>query len=252
MNKQKIAAAVLIGAVTIGFGFWRWRVGGKTHAAHSVEVWDRSESIATGCDCVVSAARRALQSPYLGRGATLTVIGTGDASSASEPIVVARYEVPVNRRALEGRTAAVDRREELLDDLKKKCENVGRTKASPIYLALKRAADELRAAGCDDNSNCFVLVQTDLEENINLQIKRALDGGTSVNQALPAPINNDGIAVVISGIAETVGVTKASDGVTRRLTSNRDQQRPDRLVEVWRKLFTSPNRVTFQPYCPQN
>jgi hypothetical protein len=251
MNKQKIAIAVLIGAVTIGFGFWRWKVGGKTHPAHGVELWDRSESMATGCDCVVAAARRGLQSPYFGRGSTLTFTATGDASSASEPIMIATYEAPVNRRALEGRSAVLDRREELLDDLRKKCENVGRTKTSPIYLAIKRAVEQLRAAGCDGNSNCFVFALTDLEENANLQIKRALDGGSSLNQASPALINNDGIDIVISGIAETVGVAKGSDGVTRHLTNNRDQQRADRIVEVWRKLFTSPDRVTFQPYCPK-
>jgi hypothetical protein len=252
MNKQKIAAYVLIAVGTIGFGFWRWEVVGRARPAHCALVWDRSESMAIGSESVAASARHALQSPYLGKGSRLTVIATGDASSASEPIVVASYDVPVNRRVLEGRGAALDRREELLDDLKKKCEAVPRTKSSPIYLAVKRAIEELKAEGCDSNSNCVARVQTDLEENVNLQIKNALDGRTGAGGSLPAPIDNEGIDVVISGIAETVGTSKGSDGVVRRLTNDRDQQRSDRIIEVWRKLFTSPARVTFQPYSPKD
>src|SRR5437762_918696 len=118
MNKQNLAIAVLIATVTAGFGFWRWEVAGRTHPAHGVLVWDRSESVAIGSESVVASAKQVLQSRSLGKGSTLTISATGDASSASEPIVVATYETPVNRRVLEGRSAALDRREELLDDLK--------------------------------------------------------------------------------------------------------------------------------------
>jgi hypothetical protein len=160
--------------------------------------------------------------------------------------------VPVIRRVLEGRNTAAAKREELLADLKARCDKLGRTKTSPIYLAIKRAVEQLRAAGCDENSNCLVLVQTDLEENGNTQIKRALNGAASGNRP-PAPvINNDGINVIITGVAETVGLSKVGNGITRYLTDHRDQQRPDRIQQVWQGLFTSPNRVTFQPFCPQN
>ncbi len=249
MNKQRIAACVLIAVGTIGFGFWRWRGGGRAHTPHCVDVWDRSESTAIGPESVAASAKHALESPDLGKGSKVTVIATGDASSASEPVLVASFEVPVNGRVLEGRSAALDRREELLGDLKKKCETLPRTRSSPIYLAVKRGIEELRAQGCDADSKCVLHVQSDLEENANAQIKAALDGRSGASSALPAPINNDGITIVICGIAETVGVAKGSDGVTRRLSGNRDPQRDDRVVEVWRKLFTTPGNVTFQPYC---
>lgn len=251
MNKRRIVVAVLIGAVTIGFGFWRWKVGGRTRSAHGVVMWDRSESAAQGCDCVVAAAMRAMESPYLGKGSTLTIMATGDASSAGEPIIVASYEVPFNRRVLEGRNAASDRRETLLEDLKTKCAKLGRTKTSPIYLGIKRTVEQLRAVGCDFNSNCSLIVQTDLEENVDLGIKKAVDG-RSMNYPLPVPIKNDGIDIVISGIAETVRVAKDGDGATQHFRGPRDQLRSDRIVEVWRKMFSSPARVTFQPYCPKS
>src|SRR6185503_9092989 len=149
MNKQKVVVVLVLSVGIFGLGFWRWKAAGKTRPAHCVVVFDRSKSIASGWECTVQLARYALNSPYLGRNSTLTVTATGDASTANEPIFVASYEVPVLRRVLEGRNTTASKREELLADLKAKCELPCRTKTSPIYLAIKRAVEQLRAAGCD-------------------------------------------------------------------------------------------------------
>ncbi|HXG65140.1 MAG TPA: hypothetical protein VNO70_08525 [Blastocatellia bacterium] len=66
---------------------------------------------------------------------------------------------------------------------------------------------------------------------------------------LPEPINNEGIRVVFSGIAETAGEAAGADGRKRALTPPHSPQRADRIRAVWSALFTNPERLTFEPYC---
>jgi hypothetical protein len=251
MNKRKLLFVIAISAAAvIGLGFWRWSAARSATAAHFVIVKDPSKSVVTDDNCTISLARLALTSPSVRKGSTLTVTATGDAASANEPRMIATYDVPMNRRVLEGRGAEETKREQLLTDLAAKCKNVTKTETSPIYLGIKRAIEHLRACGCGEMSNCVVYVQSDLEENADRQIKQALDGNKVTSR--PVPSNNDGIDVAVIGVAQTLGFDKATNSTARHLTPQHDQKRADRIVQVWRNLFTSPSRLTFEPYCPEN
>jgi hypothetical protein len=69
---------------------------------------------------------------------------------------------------------------------------------------------------------------------------------------LPEAINNDGITIIISGIAQTVGEAAAIEGRKRTLTSTHNPQRIDRIQALWKALFTKPERINFEPYCRLN
>jgi len=248
-NKKIVLLFTVCGLAVLGAGFWRYKIAKKSHPTHTVVVRDRSDSVSGGCNCTTELIKRAFSDPEAGTGSTVTVTVTGDETSASEPQLLASIQIPQNRQVLEGRESGEQKRQKLIEDIKAQCENIAQTKVSPISIAIRRAVEHLQGLGCGPDSNCTVYVQTDLEETGDPQIKEALNHRGKNNRALSVPINNEGIGVVISGIAETVGTTKAGEGTSKALTKPRDPRRADRIETVWRSLFTSPDRVTFEPYC---
>lgn len=251
-NRKVALLIAMCGAVVVGVSFWHYQVAGKSHPAHSAIVRDRSDSVLNGCDCTVALAKRAFADPHTGAGSTIVVTVTGDAATANEPKMLSSIKVPVSRQALEGRDAVVQQREKMLADISAQCEKTAQTKVSPIFIAVKRATEHLRSGGCGPDSNCVVYVQSDLEETGDPQIREVIEHGARDKQALPQLINNDGINIVIYGIAETSGDTVDANGRIRRLTKVHDPQRIERIKSVWSSLFTNPERVTFDPYCPKN
>ncbi|MFL6214537.1 MAG: hypothetical protein ACJ74J_11675 [Blastocatellia bacterium] len=244
-----IALAVLGGAAILAIGLWRAHVAGKSKSAYFVIVRDLSDSVLSGCDCTAALVKRAFADPHAGNGSTVTVTGTGDASSAGEPKLVMSVPVPATRNALEDRDAAGKLREKVIGDIKAECEKLKQTKVSPIFIAIKRAVEHLRASGCGKETGCTVYVQSDLEETGDSQIKAALNRTGTDKPPLPEPINNDGIRIIFCGIAETSGEATSSDGRKRALTPVHNPQRADRIRAVWSALFTNPERLTFEPYC---
>lgn len=251
-NVKIILLMIVCGAGVMGTGFWRYQVAGKIHPSHAVIVRDRSDSVLNGCDCTIALVKRAFADPHIGAGSTITVTVTGDSATANEPKMLSSIKVPVSRQVLEGRDAVVQQREKLLSDLNTQCEKEVQTKVSPIFIAVKRATEHLRSIGCGIDSNCVVYVQSDLEETGDQQIRAAIDNRTGDKQSLPQQINNDGINIVVYGVAETSGDIVDANGKVRRLTKAHDPQRTDRIKSVWNSLFTNPEGVTFDPYCPKN
>jgi hypothetical protein len=251
MSKNiKIALlAGLCALVVLAVGAWRYEVAGTSRAAHAVIIRDRSDSVLSGCDCTAALVRRAFAGPHIQAGSTIAVTVTGDQSTASEPSLLSSVEVPITRQVLEGRDAADRQREKLIEGIKMQCEKIAQTKVSPVFVALREAVEHLRSKGCGPDSHCFIYAQSDLEETGDLQIKAALDRDA---QPLPAAINNDGINIVISGVAQTTGDTVAANGRVRRLTAPRNPERAARIRSIWLRLFTNPERVTFEPFCPAN
>lgn len=251
MSKNlKITILLLIcSAAVIGVGFWRYSVAGKSKAAHSVIIRDRSNSVPSSCDCTQALSKRAFSDPQIGAGSTVTVTVTGDATTAGEPKLVASVEVPSTRQVLEGRGASVQQKEKMLDDIKLACESMPQTKVSPILIAVKRGIEHLRSRGCGPESECTVYVQTDLEETGDPQLSTALKSASGNKQVLASPINNEGIKIVISGTAETASTNASTNGRTHQLTRPRTLQRIEHLQSVWKSLFSNPDRVTFEPHC---
>ena len=252
MTKRRIITITLIALgsiVLVAVGLWRLRVSGRAQAAHFVVVRDLSDSVLSGCDCTAALVTKALSDPHVGSGSTVTVTATGDAESAGEPKLLTSIPVPVTRNALEGREAALKLREKVAGDIKAECDKRQQTKTSPIFIAVKRAVEHLRAAGCGQTADCAVFVQSDLEETSEPQIKAALNQGDSYKLQLPQPIDNGGIRIVFSGIAETAGEVSGTDRRRRSLSPLHNPQRADRIRAVWSALFTNPERLTFEPYC---
>lgn len=257
-----IAIAVLMAGGVLAV----WRSRATLNApppAHAAIVRDRSDSSGCGCDALVAQAGEVLNAPQFGPGSTLTVTETGDAATANEPIVLGRYDIPANRGTLESRSRYLQRRQNILDDIKKRCEEKTVSKRSPIFLAVQRASEHLRASGCDGRANCLLIVFSDLEELGERSIKEALSQGGSINGSetskkrsstsssqLPAPIDNSAFEVVLAGAAETIGTTEDNGkGKRNSFTPTRNQQRADQVRRVWENLFTDPKRVIFEPHC---
>jgi hypothetical protein len=161
------------------------------------------------------------------------------------------YPIPAIRRVLEGRSEISQRRIEILAELQNECQPLRRKKVSPIFLGVKQAVADLQAQGCKEGSHCQALVDSDLEENVEISIKEALNQVRNPRLVLPAPLNNQGIEIYFCGLATTTAqIPNPSEGEIRRRVSH-DSDRDDRLKKVWRSLFTDPAEVSFRPYCPK-
>lgn len=248
-HKLTLVALAVAACALFAFGYWRYNAARLArNVTHVVIVRDPSASTADGCGSVAGLADRALTTPDHARVSTITLLAIGDETTANEPRLLGEFRVPEVRRVIEGKRAAVRQREELFANLRARCEEARPTQISPVFLGAKRAVERLRGVGSEGDHKVLYL-QTDGEETADPQIKRALSGASAAGLKLPSPIRNDGVTVVICGLAETTGQTTGAEGKLRRLTSPRDPRRADRMTEVWKALFTNPQLVSLEPYC---
>lgn len=235
-------------ALTV-FGYWRYQAVGQSHSvAQFVFIQDPSDSIQNDCGRITGLAERSLAMPETGEGSTITLFSLGNESTANEPQLLGTFQIPVIRRVIEGQRAAAREKQLLLANLRNRCEEVKQTTVSPIFQSLKRGVEHLRTVGSSDDSR-YLFIQTDGEEFANRQIMNALDGAALSKTQLPAPIRNEGIRITFCGMAETIGEVTDADNQAHKKSKKRDPQRADRLREVWLKLFTNPELVSFEPYC---
>jgi hypothetical protein len=247
----EIALAVVAGSGLIAAVAWHHQRVEIRGVVHGTIVRDQSRSRRPGCESTAALERRAFTEPGIGPGSTVTVTVTGDASTALEPQLLSSVTVPFSRKVFERRDAATEQQTQLIREAQLQCEKLPRAAISPIYLAVKRAVEHLRGLGCRPNTaGCFVEVETDGEENADPQIRLALNGGKP--RSLPAPIDNSGIKVTMCGTAETLGSATDGRGRTHQMTPIRDEQRVERLRDVWLQLFTNRDLVVLEPYCPKN
>ncbi len=267
MKKKPV---LIIGGITltvavVGGALAMWRSVVTRNAAppaHVALVRDRSDSSGCGCDALTAQAGEVLESPVFTSGSTLIVTETGAPRTANEPVVLGRYDIPANRGSLESQSKYLQRRQAILDDIKKRCEEESVTDKSPIFLAVRRAVEHLSAAGCDGRANCLLIVFSDLEELGERSIKEAISQGSGdsrnapsrrtspASAQLPAPIDNSAFDVVLAGSAETLGTTDdGGKGKPRVLSPARTQRRAEQIRQVWGSLFTDPRRVLFEPHC---
>lgn len=252
-------AAVTLTAL-VAFAVWRYeKYRQLPPPAQAVLLRDPSDSGLGGCNEFTAMAGELLSSNLLGSGSAIAVMTTGDSSTAQEPVLLGSFEIPTTQRISEGRAKIAEMQKDLLDKVKQQCEQKGITKESPIYLGMRRAAEYLRAKGCDGRQDCILYVQSDLEELSEPNIKELLKENslsakkkTATETQLPLPIDNAGIKVKICGISETTGTITNSSGKQQTFTPKRDGRRADRITEVWTKLFTNPQMVTFDTHCPKD
>ena len=249
--KKGILYAVLFCGASAGFVGWRVYTVRTQDTPHFELVQDPSLSHPEGCESLLGLAERALRTDGVSSGSTLTVLVIGDEATANEPWQLGRYSILRIRKVLEGRTANLRRQQDVLHDIWNRCQTVRRTTISPIFLGVKQAIADLRAQGCRETSHCQVFVDSDLEENVENSIKKSLNNTSNGKRILPSPITNDGIDVVFCGLAVTAGRMVDPSGRAIRRASPRDPSRDDRLRKIWRSLFTKPEVVRFEPYCPK-
>lgn len=241
---------IVLGLTTITtFGYWRYATAVQPHGvAQFAFIQDPSDSIQTDCRRVAGLAERALTMPDTKEGSTITLFALGSPATANEAQMLGEFQVPVIRRVIEGQRAAARDREALLSGLRDRCAEVQQTRISPVFQALKRGVEYLHGVGTSDDTR-YLFIQTDGEETENAQIKKALNGQRGAMRNLPPPIQNAGVRVTFCGMAETVGTVVGSDNKVQRKSRQRDSSRADRLREVWGRVFTHPEMVTFEPYC---
>ncbi len=244
-----VALITTLGAGAAGLYFY-YKEGFSAPAPSGVEIRDRSDSVVSDCACTTALARHALRERGLVKGSMLTIVATGDLATADEPLLIADYTVPSTRTAIEGRNATERKQQELLKDLQSKCEQIPKTSRSPIMLAVKRAVERLRASGCRNGSGCFIAIQSDGEESSESTVKQLLTS----NKKPPSfsLIDNAGIDIVFYGLSDTRGEELTTSGHRLTMTRTRDAKRVDRLQAVWLSLFTHPERVSFEPFCPKD
>lgn len=241
---------MLCGSSLVVFGVWRYLAAGTAPVQESALVTDGSRSAGGNCDCLKTVAMRALRQHNIAKDFTFSVIRTGDQSSALEPVLVAEYPVVAARQMLERSQTIETNREHLLQDLMTRCQQWKPTDRSPIFKAVVRGIEHLRAKGCGSSSDCILYVTSDLEELTEERIRQAMKSTRPLAQtALPAPLDNAGIRIVFLGVANTIGRVASTSLQPQQLTPARPSEQMRRVEEVWRRLFTQPALVSFEPFC---
>lgn len=249
---KALLPAFLVGGGVLavaGYGAYRsTQPSAKETASNAGFVHDRSDSNTSGCAAFGGLVGESLRSGQVGRFSTIIALATGDRRSNDEPIELARVSHVRRTSVKDGRDSAERRDAALISELVNRCEEAGNTDRSPIYLAIRRALEELRALGCREENHCVLYVQSDLEENAEPGLRKALLGGKAIS--LPSKLDNQGIRVRICGLAETLGPVDGNRRSPGR-RKVRGAKRADLVVEVWRSLFTSSELVSFEPLCPR-
>jgi len=249
--KTETLYVVVCSILCAGFVGWRVHVHANQAPTHFEIVMDPSLSHPGSCEPLLGLAERSLQADGVSHDSTLTVLVLGDAATADEPWQLGTYSIPVMRKVLEGKSGNLRRQDELLSDIRQKCEAIRRTNISPIFLGVKQAVADLRAHGCNETSHCRLLVDSDLEENVETSVKQGLNRARKTKLAMPAPLDNQGIEVSFCGIAVTAGRIVNPSGREILGALPRDPGHDDRMRQVWRSLFIDPAEVNFEPFCPK-
>ena len=251
MSRQ-VLYAVLFFLGSVGFVAWRIETVRTRETPHFEIVKDPSASHGAVCESLVDLTGRVLEENSAGPGSTITVLILGDQSTADEPWRMGAYSVPSVRKVLEGRSAKLRQQQEVLRDISGKCQALRRTTVSPIFLGVTRAVADLHARGCKPTSHCQLFVDTDLEENVEPTIKKALLKDDDPKHISLSSVDNAGIGVVFCGVAVTDGrVRDRSENAARQFVT-RGADRLKRTQEIWRSLFAEPGSVDFEPYCPKS
>lgn len=221
------------------------------HPAHAAIARDRSDSVQSTCKCSEYLVKEAMKAPGMIKDSTVTLIVSGDESTADEPVLIGTEKVPFSRKVIEGRQAANRQQDALASDLGQKCSAKPITKRSPLVLLVRRSVERLREAGCGRTTNqCLLYVQTDGVETTEPELAKLINGRTKEVKPESIPkIDNAGITVIFFGISETIG-EREEKGHKKRFTRTRDTNTADLLRDAWRSVFTTPETVRFEPFCP--
>jgi len=247
-----ILGVVFFGLFSAGSYYWLSRPSTSVPPAHIALVLDASDSMQenAGQQAVLGLLKGGLRVPGIKKGSKLFVSVVGGPATAMEPVAVASMDIPVSNRVMEGRGAVEKERRELVSKvLEEYSSKAIETKCTPVFLAVKRGLDQLHAAGCREKSTCYLFVRSDGEETEEPWIRESISRLRVPKNGAPSVLDNRGIKVRWCGLAETRGVLTEKNK-KRSLTPQRSAARSEFLVSVLRSLFSEPDNVIFEPFCP--
>ena len=232
MKTSPVITYLALGVPLLGFVAWRLRTPPLESITAAVLI-DRSDSMQNPCTSLVDTTGRILRLSADRTGSTLAVFVTGDSASANQSVLLTSKEAPMRTRMLKGSQLLQLERAAFADELKRRCVQQPTTRTSPIYSALKDAVSHLRGGDLRATDRRLFVV-SDLRENVDPVITKALSQPLGTKTKGPLPIDNTAVSVTICGYAQT-----------------RDHQslQNERLIEVWKKLFADPTLVRFEPFC---
>lgn len=250
MNTKKLMTIVgitLSALLIITAVVWTLVTRERPKTPHFAELIDYSDSRVINCAAIETTMRGILASPHLTSDSRLYLFSTGDDKSFDEPVLLDKYKIPSSVKVLEGQTKAAREIQEVINQIKTRCEQEPVKKRSPILLGIKRVIENLRAAGCDARAGCQVFVQTDGQELSETTLKQLLsaDNKANANSNPRILIANEGIKIKICGFAQ-VGGTAAT---TANQKNRHNLQTAEQTSAVWKQVFTEPQLVTFTPHC---
>jgi hypothetical protein len=212
--------------------------------AHVAAAIDTSRSEIRDCGGLRKSAEALAGIGDIREGSTLTLLAM-PGGNGIEPLRLFDKPIPIASDKVMGRDDAGFARERtaFFDAFEKACLNAPDSKTSPILPLVRRSIEHLRSRGCGPKRTCYLTVQTDLEDDspeLGPVIARAAKkSAVEPPSALVGSIDNTGIHVEFSGTAET------------RLGRKTRRPRPETLELIWRRLFTHPESVRFQPFWGQ-
>lgn len=252
-NYKPIYVALSVLALTATVIFWLSKPHLSPLPVQVAIVLDLSDSVEPDKDCQILSALilKGFNIKGIRKNSKMFISGTGNPATAFEPVSFAAFDLPISDKVMEGREAVIRVKKDLLFNLTSECrKNQVMTRNSPIFLAVKRAVEQLQANGCLGTVECYLFVRTDGEETEEPWLKQSLKAGKMLKKEKPALINNTGIRVSFCGFSETRGEVMEKNK-KKKLTQKRAARSAEFLNHLWKEVFTEPDNVVIMPLCPK-
>ncbi len=229
INIKKAATSVAVAASLVAFAGWRYiAIANAPSPPHSVLITDTSDSMQRDCDVEMRMVR-ALVLRSTRRGATLTLLQSGDDSTRLEPRMVFSETLPPSpsMAPFGGRKKAVLAMKAFLQRASAACKGMGQTTQSPVVKAVRRGVTHLNSLRCNARSGCLLVVHSDMQDNDELARQAQTVDGTA------SKIDNREIEVILCGFSEG--------------KRDKDSAPTEVLLAKWKRLFVAP--MTIAPFC---
>ncbi len=179
MKAKLVLLYTALGGVLLGFVAWRIQTPQPGVPLSDILV-DRSESMQNPCSAMAGLIERQVT---LSRG-EFAIFTTGAENSAHEPVLLPSRPAPTQERLIKSKRRLAQDQRAFVRQLQVLCSQQPAALVSPIYLGVQQAVAHLRGAAGQVDRQLFVI--SDLRENFNPRVKRALGQPLGTKAKLPA------------------------------------------------------------------